>query len=290
MSTSFSLANTIASLSVAGSLTETFNGNAIGLPASYAFNPAALTNGSGSGLAQLGTPGQLQLTAVTNPTGAPTLSTSASGGSIAAGTYTLQFTFYNGAGETIGSSTAQITTTGSASTITITAPTSLPSGATGINVYLTAGGSGTGKVGTAAANTVTITTLTPTGGLPSSTLSTATIAGTIDLTAVQSASKTFDFSGTDHGNGSGGSGGVKIWYIENTDTTVGQVITIGGGSNAWSNWLGGGTPTMGPAPAAKFQFDALGIPVTSINKIVTVQAKYNTPLIKYLVIGEGSWF
>lgn len=83
--------------------------------------------------------------AMTNPqlianAGQPTLSTSASGGTVAAGTYQLAYTWITAGGETLGHK-ASITTTGTTSTITATVP-ALPSGATGWNLYSSqAGGS-----------------------------------------------------------------------------------------------------------------------------------------------------
>jgi hypothetical protein len=54
---------------------------------------------------------------------APTVSTSSSGGSIAANTYYFVITFQDVYGETSASAQTSVTTTGSSSTITITAPT-----------------------------------------------------------------------------------------------------------------------------------------------------------------------
>lgn len=287
--TSYQLLTTIFNVTISGGVQENFNGKPYGLSDAYSLN-ASFSDGTGKQKAQLATAtGSLQLTAVANPSAAPGLATAASGGSIAAGTYALEFTYYNASGETIGSATAQITTTGSSSTITVTAA-ALPSGATGVNVYLTAGGAGTGKVGTAASNVVVLTALTTTGLLPSSTLSSATIAGQIDLMAVPSAGKTFDFSGTDDGNGAGGAGGVKIFWIEQTDSSPGQILSFLAPSGVWTNGMGTTPAPLGTTPSATGFLDAMGRVVDAGNHLVKVQAKYNVPIIKYVAVGEGSWF
>src|SRR5215469_2004703 len=75
------------------------------------------------------------------PPTAPALATATTGGTILAGTYQVLITYVNGSGETIGSSSASITTTGATSTITVTAPPQAGN-ATGYNSYFTAlGGS-----------------------------------------------------------------------------------------------------------------------------------------------------
>jgi hypothetical protein len=68
---------------------------------------------------------------------APLLSTSATGGTIAAGTYWVKVTAKNAQGETTGSAVAKITTTGTTSTITIVIYT-VPN-ATQYNVYIASG-------------------------------------------------------------------------------------------------------------------------------------------------------
>lgn len=234
----------------------------------------------------MGVVGTVDLTALATPTVAPTLGTAASGGTIPAGSYTIKYSWINASGETLlGPSSVQVTT-GSASTITITTP-ALPSGATGFNAYLTAGGT-PGKIGTSATNSVTLTSLSPTGSLPTN--NSATIASTIDLTALVTPSHSIDMSGTDHGNGAGGSGGVKIFAVENPDNTVGQIITLTtSGGNAWTNGLGAGPLTLNAAPAGRCVFDALGLPVTGSNKLIVMQAKLNTPSVKLVCVGEASW-
>ena len=70
---------------------------------------------------------------------APLLTTAPSGGALAAGTYWAKVTAKNAQGETLGSSSARITTTGATSTITITIFT-VPN-ATQYNVYVASGAS-----------------------------------------------------------------------------------------------------------------------------------------------------
>lgn len=71
-----------------------------------------------------GYPGQPYLKTSTAELGAPTLAVSnaATGGTIAAGTYYFKITYVNAAGETTGSTEQSTTTTGSTSTVTVTAP------------------------------------------------------------------------------------------------------------------------------------------------------------------------
>ena len=72
---------------------------------------------------------------------APLPSTTATGGTVASGVYTVATTYMNAAGETIASAAGTVTTTGTTSTITVPAP-SAPPGATGWYAYVSqAGGS-----------------------------------------------------------------------------------------------------------------------------------------------------
>ena len=66
---------------------------------------------------------------------APTVSNIATGGSVAANTYYFVLTYNDGAGETLISGQSSTTTTGSASTITVTAPSS-PTGAISWSCYV----------------------------------------------------------------------------------------------------------------------------------------------------------
>lgn len=116
--------------------------------------------------------------------GNPAVANAATGGAVAAGTYYFVITAVASGGETVTNGTQQpTTTTGSASVISVTLPATLPSGATGFNIY---GGTVTGGpyyfqmfVPAAYAGQVITFTTTPasTGAaLPS-------VAGTIDTTA-----------------------------------------------------------------------------------------------------------
>jgi len=72
---------------------------------------------------------------VTPAPSAPSVSTATSGGSVAAGTYYVKVVLATPVGEGPSSAVTSITTTGSASTITVTAP-ALTGGATSYSVYL----------------------------------------------------------------------------------------------------------------------------------------------------------
>lgn len=80
-------------------------------------------------------------TGLTTPA-APTLATATTGGTVAAGTYQVEVSLVNALGETAGSASASVVTTGSTSTITITSPIS-QNGATGWYAYVTQAGGAT---------------------------------------------------------------------------------------------------------------------------------------------------
>jgi hypothetical protein len=73
--------------------------------------------------------------AVASPTAAPALATAATGGTLAAGTWSVAYSWTTASGETEVSPAATQVTTGAASTITVTPPAT-PAGATGYNVYV----------------------------------------------------------------------------------------------------------------------------------------------------------
>lgn len=76
-----------------------------------------------------------------NAPASPTVSNSGSGGTVAAGVYTVSVSYTTSSGETLASGTATTTTTGTTSTITITSPATV-AGATGWYAYVSqAGGS-----------------------------------------------------------------------------------------------------------------------------------------------------
>ena len=100
--------------------------------------------------------------ALANPGTAPTATTLAGGGALAAGSLYVAYSYVTPSGETQVSPTVVQATTGGASAITATAP-ALPTGATGINVYAgTVAGTLT-RVGSSSANVATFTTYTGTG-------------------------------------------------------------------------------------------------------------------------------
>ena len=75
-----------------------------------------------------------------NPPAAPTLGTATTGGTIHDGTYSVIVSYVNANGETVGSiATAQVTSGGNLSTLTINSPASA-SGATGWYAYVTQNG------------------------------------------------------------------------------------------------------------------------------------------------------
>lgn len=80
---------------------------------------------------------------VVNPSSAPVPTTAATGGTIAAGTYQVKYTFATQSGETLPSAAGTVTTTGAASTITVPAPAVVPGGAVGWHPYITAVGGST---------------------------------------------------------------------------------------------------------------------------------------------------
>ncbi len=80
---------------------------------------------------------------IVNPTAAPVPTTLTTGGTIAAGTYLVTYTWVSATGETMASPEAAVTTTGTTSTITVPVP-SFPAGTTSANVYVTAAGGASG--------------------------------------------------------------------------------------------------------------------------------------------------
>ncbi len=115
-------------------------GASVFLPESYGcqgngqlISDAAITSGQNT----------LTTAGVANASTAPTLATATTGGTVLAGTYQAEYTFVSALGETLASSSASITTTGSASTVTMTSPGAVPGGAIGYHVYITAAGGST---------------------------------------------------------------------------------------------------------------------------------------------------
>jgi uncharacterized phage protein gp47/JayE len=142
-----------------------------------------------------------------NPPPAPAPTEAATGGTVAAGTYTVAVTYVTAGGETTPSPSGEVTTTGATSTITVPSPPA-EAGVTGWYAYVTqAGGSSQTRQQTAGSPTAIGTNLTltapptATGAAPPSsntgTLSTNATLGT-DTTNVQAgaASMLVTFSGT----------------------------------------------------------------------------------------------
>lgn len=75
-------------------------------------------------------------------TGAPDVTSATAGGTVPAGTYTVETTYVTATGETQASPPQTVTTTGDTSTITVSSPPAM-SGATGWYAYITQAGGGT---------------------------------------------------------------------------------------------------------------------------------------------------
>lgn len=146
---------------------------------------------------------------------APVTTTAATGGTVAAGTYQTVVTYVNPAGETVGSASGPITTSGATSTITIPSPAA-SGNATGWYAYVSQVGGATASATrqqaagspTAIGTALTLTAPpTSTGAsLPASntatapTSSTSTNSNTIQWGAVQGATS-YDVWGTRGGIG-----------------------------------------------------------------------------------------
>lgn len=119
---------------------------------------------------------------------APALTTATSGGTVLAGIYSAIISYINAQGETVGSAAADITTTGSTSTITVASPAASGSGgnaATAYRVYMTAANGGPytlqNGAGTAIATPLVITAPpTTNGSQPLSVGTTGSAASEVD--------------------------------------------------------------------------------------------------------------
>lgn len=98
------------------------------------------------------------------PTSAPSLSTSATGGTLVANNYYVKYTWVTSSGETLASPEASITTTGSTSTVTVTIPT-LPAGVSSANIYISTTISTETKQGNTVTTTFTLSAA-PIAGVP----------------------------------------------------------------------------------------------------------------------------
>jgi hypothetical protein len=128
----------------------------VGMEGKFSFNAIEITGKLyelSNGLAGLGTPifatppctGTVAAQ-IPNPTVPATVTTNAAGGTIAAGTYLVTYTYVNAAGETLAGPETPITTTGTTSQITVTLATPVPAIATvGARVYISAAGGANGS-------------------------------------------------------------------------------------------------------------------------------------------------
>jgi hypothetical protein len=127
---------------------------------------------------------------VVNPTTAPTVVTAATGGTVAAGTYTVEISYVSASGETLPSPATSVTTTGSTSTLTIDSPPTA-TGATGWYAYVSqVGGTTLTRQQTAGSSTAIGTNLTitapptSTGTNPLTANSTGTSSPVLTLTTL----------------------------------------------------------------------------------------------------------
>lgn len=165
------------------------------------------------------------LPSVPNPTGAPTTTPSATGGTLAAGAVYGKWTWTNANGETLASQEFTVTIpTGSTGSFTFEPATGAPTSATGFKLYLSSA-TGTETFSTDGATTTTVVTVTalPTAGAASPpTVNTAAISG-----AAVPAAGSFTFSG-----GSQGAATVDGDYIGTTlpsgaKTGLAALATVG---------------------------------------------------------------
>lgn len=162
-----------------------------------------------------------------NPTVAPTLGTATTGGTVAAGTYTIAYSWNNQAGETQIGPTAQVTTTGTTSTITVTVP-ALPTNATGWNLYIAAVGTTTPlykQSGSPFAGTSTTRTTPPTTTGSTAPASNTAIAnnGTFSIDGMQVEYATF--------------ANVNVPASYATSFTNGQMNGTVGSGNVVTSWF-----------------------------------------------------
>ncbi len=100
-----------------------------------------------------------------NPVTAPVCTPSASGGSLATGTYTVSYSWKNGNGETLEVVTTGVSVTGPTGSIGVTVP-ALPTGATHSRIYSAIGASRL-RITDITGTSYTITTLSGSSGSPS---------------------------------------------------------------------------------------------------------------------------
>ncbi|MCA1596066.1 MAG: hypothetical protein LC772_06545 [Chloroflexi bacterium] len=116
--------------------------------------------------------------------GGPTLTVNATGGTFAAGTYALAYTYTNAAGETTASPLSQFQTVGANGSISV-GPVTIPSGATGVKWYASNATTSTvmDLVAGAPTNGSAWTLTAPGSGAAAPTTNTATAGGTTNLAA-----------------------------------------------------------------------------------------------------------
>ena len=107
------------------------SGDSASLRSSWGYNQGQRLGNGSHGFVVLGGTDTLQ-----NPQFAPTLTPSGSGGTLAAGVWTVAFTYVTGGGETQIGPTVTATTTGTTSSIAVTIPKLPPDSATGWNIYV----------------------------------------------------------------------------------------------------------------------------------------------------------
>lgn len=122
---------------------------------------------------------------INSPTTAPTLTTATTGGSLAAATYYVVYTWVDVNGETKASPEANITTTGSASTVTVTLP-SFPNGVTSANVYISTTSGAETKQGNTTSTSYTQSAALASGSALPSSNTTGTLVEEAVVTAVSS--------------------------------------------------------------------------------------------------------
>ncbi|HET8625907.1 MAG TPA: hypothetical protein VFL91_00705 [Thermomicrobiales bacterium] len=174
---------------------------------------------------------------------APSLSTAATGGTVAAGTYQAEITYVNAQGETVASAGASITTTGATSTLTVASPPAAGSGsqtATGWYAYVTqAGGSIYTRQQAAGSPTAIGTNLTLTAP-PTSTGAAPPASNTAGTLIPGWATSSSGFADPETTAG-------DLIYRNGANVTdrlpvgsSGQVLTVVSGLPAWSTFAGGG--------------------------------------------------
>lgn len=172
--------------------------------------------------------------ALANPSVTPTVSATgggASGGLLQAGNYYVKYTFYNAAGETLPSASSTVFTVASGNIPQVTLP-SLPTGATGINIYLTAAN------GVPGSETLYKTGVTGT----TTTLATATTGASVVSIYVTNGGSSYTSAPTVTVSGGGGTGATATATVLSNAVTLVTVTAQGSGftSAPTVSFTGGG--------------------------------------------------